>query len=65
MASSSRSPRRRLGRVSPKPEITYDPVLKRWKAHCSHCAYMAVRAKREAAEHILSQHTAYNHEGES
>ena len=40
----------------------YDPVLRRYRATCG-CGYEAVRAKREAAEHVLSQHIAYQHDG--
>jgi hypothetical protein len=39
----------------------YDPVLKRYRAVCSVCAYVAVRARRDAAEHALEQHLAYAH----
>lgn len=44
------------------PEAVYDPVLKRYRATCPHCGYVSVRAKREAAEHNLSTHLAYQHD---
>lgn len=44
-----------------KVEIVYDPVVKRWKATCPHCGRIVARAKREAAEHNMSQHLAYEH----
>lgn len=34
---------------------------KRFRAECPHCTFAAVRAKREAAEHALDQHLAYEH----
>ena len=40
----------------------YDPVLGRYRAACA-CGFVAVRAKREAAEHVLAQHVAYEHDG--
>lgn len=46
-----------------KFNIHYDAVLKRYRASCPHCSYFAVRAKSEAAEHVLSQHIAYAHDG--
>jgi hypothetical protein len=45
-----------------KPDVTYDPVVKRWRATCP-CGYVAVRAKREAALWALEQHVAYSHDG--
>ena len=39
----------------------YDPVIRRYRATCPDCGYVAVRAKREAAEHALHQHVAYEH----
>lgn len=47
-----------------KPVMQYDPVVKRWRAECPVCGYVAVRAKSEAAEHVCSQHIGYTHEGE-
>lgn len=40
---------------------SYDAAIKRWRAFCPYCAYQAVRAKREAAEHVVSQHVNYTH----
>lgn len=37
----------------------YDPVTKRYRATCPHCGYVAVRAKRESAEHTLSLHVIH------
>lgn len=39
----------------------YDAVIKRYRATCPVCMYVAVRAKSEAAEHLLAQHIAYTH----
>jgi hypothetical protein len=44
-----------------KLETAYDPVVRRYRSTCPLCGYVAVRAKREAAEHITSQHVAYEH----
>lgn len=46
-----------------KIEVSYDPVVKRFKAHCPECGYFAARAKREAAVHATAQHVAYTHDG--
>lgn len=43
----------------------YDPVTKRYRAPCPRCSFVAVRAKREAADNRLDQHLAYDHEEES
>ena len=40
-------------------DVSFDPVLRRYRATCPTCGYVAVRAKREAAVHVLSQHLAY------
>lgn len=48
-----------------KAKAVYDPVIKRYRATCPICGYAAVRAKWEAAEHVLSQHLAYEHEAET
>lgn len=48
-----------------KTSPEYDPVVKRWKAHCPHCGKIYARAKREAAEHVLAQHLSYEHEVQS
>lgn len=45
-------------------DATYDPVVKRYRATCPTCGYVAVRAKREAAIHVLSQHVTYTHDSE-
>lgn len=45
-------------------DSTYDPVIGRYRATCPSCGYVAVRAKRAAAEHALAQHVAYTHEGQ-
>lgn len=45
--------------------VEYDPVAKRWKATCPHCGRIVARAKREAAEHNMAQHVAYEHDGVS
>jgi ribosomal protein S27AE len=37
----------------------YDPVLKRYRVRCPKCGHVAVRAKREAALHVMAQHVAY------
>lgn len=47
-----------------KIETTYDPVTKRHRAQCPLCPHFSVRAKREAAEHVESQHVTYEHEAE-
>ncbi len=39
----------------------YSPTIKRWRAACPHCNFVVKRAKREAAEHVLRQHVAYEH----
>lgn len=44
------------------PAAEYDPVVKRYRATCPVCGYVAIRAKREAAEHVRDQHTTYTHE---
>ena len=44
-----------------KFELTYDRVADRWKAYCPHCGKIFARAKREAAEHVMTQHLAYEH----
>ena len=46
-----------------KPTFTtkYDPITKRHRCECATCAYTAVRAKREASEHVMAQHIAYQH----
>lgn len=46
-----------------KLDAKYDPVIGRYVAQCPHCLYFAVRAKSEAAIHVLSQHVAYTHDG--
>lgn len=46
----------------PKLDAAYDPVLKRYRATCTTCGFVAVRAKRETAIHALSVHRAYQHE---
>jgi len=43
-------------------EAQYDPVIKRYRATCPECDYVAVRAKREAAIHAMSLHVAYSHD---
>jgi hypothetical protein len=48
----------------PKPDALYDPVLKRYRATCELCGFVAVRAQRESAIWNLQQHYAYNHEHE-
>jgi hypothetical protein len=49
--------------TSVRNATTYDPVLKRHRATCPTCGYAAVRAKRDAAAHVLAQHIAYAHDG--
>jgi hypothetical protein len=44
-----------------KIQIEYDGVLRRYRATCPVCGYVAVRSKREAAAHIIVQHVAYTH----
>lgn len=44
-----------------KIETEYDPVLHRYRAFCPACHFQSVRAKREAATHIVAQHAAYEH----
>lgn len=46
-----------------KLDAVFDPVVKRYRATCPVCGYFAVRAKREAAIHVLAQHVAYTHDG--
>lgn len=41
----------------------YDPVIKRYRAFCPKCDYVAIRAKSEAAAHVIAQHVAYAHDG--
>ena len=41
----------------------YDPVVKRYRATCDACGFVAVRAEREAAEHRLALHINYDHDG--
>lgn len=48
-----------------KIETTYDPVIKRYRGTCPVCGYVAVRAKREAAQHAAEQHATYAHDGRS
>lgn len=49
--------------MNAKPAATvYDAATKRYRAACPHCIFVAVRAKREAAEWLLSQHLAYSHD---
>lgn len=47
-----------------KIDASYDPVVKRYRAQCPDCPFAAVRAKREAALHALSQHVVYQHDKE-
>ena len=47
-----------------KLDAVYDPVTKRYHATCPECGYKSVRAKREAALHVLAQHVVYTHEKE-
>jgi len=49
----------------PKLDTVYDPVIGRWRSTCPVCGFVAVRAKREAAEHVASQHLAYEHDVEA
>jgi hypothetical protein len=42
-----------------QPAAVYDPVVKRYKATCPSCGWIATRAKRESAEHNLAQHLNY------
>ncbi len=37
-----------------------DPVTKKYVATCE-CGYRVERSKREAAEHVMSQHVSYTH----
>lgn len=50
--------------TKPKIEATYDPALARYRVHCPLCDHFAVRAKKEAAIHVISQHLAYVHEAD-
>ena len=43
-------------------DAQYDPVVRRYRAECPVCGYAAVRAKRDAALHVLAQHVVYAHE---
>lgn len=43
-----------------EPQPYYDRVSDRWKIEC-HCGRIVARAKREAAEHAMAQHRAYEH----
>ncbi len=42
-------------------DTAYKANPPRYHCHCMHCAYVAVRAKREAAEHAAFQHVVYAH----
>ena len=43
---------------------TYDAEARRHRAACPFCDYAVVRAKKEAALHVLAQHVIYEHEHE-
>jgi hypothetical protein len=45
-------------------DAVYDPVVKRYRAPCPICGYVAVRAKRDAALWHLSQHVVHVHDAE-
>ncbi len=50
---------------TPKIETTYDPLIRRYRAAVvkeGEVLYVAVRSKREAAEHVARQWIAYSYE---
>lgn len=47
--------------MTPKLKVEWDALFKRYRATCTVCGWQGVRAKREAVEHLGSQHLAYEH----
>lgn len=50
----------KLVRIETEVEKAKSDVI-RWRSTCPVCGYFSVRAKREAAVHVVSQHVAYEH----